>query len=134
MRALWKDVSAVITVMGVVSLGLLVGPAVPALADGTVSGSGTVNAIKAAERKINITHGPIAELKWPGMTMDFGVSKAVSLDRLKVGTAVVFELLKEADGSFVIQSLKPVISKPGSKTDSKTGSQTMKMKEHSHGH
>lgn len=106
-----------VALIGVVWLSLLLMTAVLATADGTISANGTVNAIKAAERKINITHGPIPELDWPGMTMDFAISKAVSLEKVEVGAAVVFELHKEADGSFVIESLKPM-EKPA----------------HSHGH
>ena len=96
--------------VAVASSCLLVLAAVSATADGTISGSGTVNEIKAAERKVNITHGPIPELKWPGMTMDFELSEAVSIEKIEVGATVVFELHKRPDGSFVIESLKPAHS------------------------
>lgn len=92
-----------------ICLGLLVLAAAPAIAEGTFSGSGTVNAIDAPERKVNITHGPIPELKWPGMTMDFMLAKDVSVEDIKVGTAIDFELRKKADGSFVIESLNPAM-------------------------
>ena len=38
------------------------------------SGSGTINSVDAAGHKVNMTHGPVAALKWPGMTMDFPVA------------------------------------------------------------
>ncbi len=97
----------VLAPLAAVCAGLLFLAAAPASADETVSGSGTVNSVEAAERKINITHGPVPELEWPGMTMDFALSDAVSVEKIKVGAAVDFELRKTADGSFVIESLNP---------------------------
>src|SRR5215213_10191194 len=32
--------------------------------------TGTVNSVDAAQRKINLNHGPIPALGWPSMTMD----------------------------------------------------------------
>jgi Cu/Ag efflux protein CusF len=69
------------------------------------AGQGTLNAIDAANRKINITHGPIAALNWPGMTMDFGVAPGVDLKALKVGTKISFTLARDADGMYVIDEV-----------------------------
>jgi Cu/Ag efflux protein CusF len=95
-----------VTPIAIVWLGLLV-LAGASSADTTFIGTGTVNAVEASDQKINITHAPIPELKWPGMTMDFSLSKNVSVEKIKVGMAVDFELRKEADGSFVIVTLEP---------------------------
>jgi hypothetical protein len=42
--------------------------------------------------------------------MDFGLSRAVSIEKIKIGTTVDFELQKETNGSFVIEALKPAQS------------------------
>jgi len=71
------------------------------------SGQGTVNKIDAAARKLNITHGPIAALKWPGMTMDFGVASGVDLGAVKPGAKIGFTLGRGSDGMYVIDAVKP---------------------------
>lgn len=71
------------------------------------SGQGTVNAVDAAARKVNMTHGPIAALKWQGMTMDFTVAPSVDLVALKPGAKVGFTLSRGANGMYVIDSMKP---------------------------
>lgn len=70
------------------------------------TGQGTLNAIDAATRKLNITHGPIAALNWPGMTMDFGVAPGVDLGALKAGSKIKFTLTRGGDGMFVIDEIK----------------------------
>jgi Cu(I)/Ag(I) efflux system periplasmic protein CusF len=71
------------------------------------SGQGTVNSIDAAAGKINMTHGPVAALKWPGMTMDFIVAPGVDIGALKPGAKVGFTLMRGADGMYAIDSIKP---------------------------
>ena len=36
-----------------------------------VPGTGTVTAVNAPSRKITLDHGPIPEIKWPAMKMEF---------------------------------------------------------------
>jgi Cu/Ag efflux protein CusF len=70
-------------------------------------GSGTVISVNAAARTINLSHGPIASLGWPAMTMDFAVAPAVDLQALKPGSRVNFTI-EHADGDrYVIQSVTP---------------------------
>lgn len=71
------------------------------------SGEGQINSIDAGARKVNMTHGPVAALKWPGMTMDFPVAPGVDMGALKPGGKVGFTLTKGADGSYAIDSVKP---------------------------
>ncbi|WP_298351955.1 copper-binding protein [Rhodoblastus sp.] len=70
-------------------------------------GQGTVNAIDESRRLLNITHGPIAALDWPGMTMNFGVAPSVDLKALKAGAKISFTLTRGADGMYVIDAVKP---------------------------
>ena len=74
---------------------------------GHAQGTGTVNAVDASGHKINLTHGPIPALGWPGMTMDFAVAPAVDLRTLKPGTRVDFTIEQGDGGNYQIQSIKP---------------------------
>ena len=74
---------------------------------GHPQGTGTVNSVDASGHKINLTHGPIPALGWPGMTMDFAVVPAVDLRTLKPGTRVDFTIEQGAGGTYEIQSVKP---------------------------
>lgn len=70
-------------------------------------GSGTVNKVDTKGSKINITHGPIESLGWPGMTMDLPVKNAADLDKVKPGQSITFTLEKDARGRYVISEMKP---------------------------
>jgi Cu/Ag efflux protein CusF len=70
-------------------------------------GTGTVNAVDASGHKINLTHGPIPALGWPGMTMDFAVAPSVDLRSLKPGTRVNFTIEQGDGGNYEIRSVKP---------------------------
>ena len=69
------------------------------------SGVGVLNAIDAGQRKLNITHEPIAALHWPGMKMDFNVAPGVDLSALKPGGKVHFTLGRGADGMYQIDEI-----------------------------
>jgi Cu/Ag efflux protein CusF len=71
-------------------------------------GSGTVHKVDANAGKINITHGPIESLGWPGMTMDLPVKNKADLAKIKPGQSVTFVLEKDTKGQYVITELKPV--------------------------
>lgn len=71
------------------------------------SGEGTVNSVDAAGHKINMTHGPVAALKWPGMTMDFPVAPGVDMSTIKAGAKIGFTLKQSADRMYMIDSVKP---------------------------
>jgi Cu/Ag efflux protein CusF len=77
----------------------------PAGSDTPASGTGRINAVMAAERKVNITHEPIPALGWPGMTMDFRLSDTASLEGIEVGAKIIFRLRKAANGAYEIESL-----------------------------
>ena len=59
----------------------------------TASATGTVTAIDAAGSKITFNHGPIPEIKWPAMKMEFPVAPSVDLSKVKVGDKVRFTLI-----------------------------------------
>ena len=83
--------------------------AVPALAaDGAIhNGQGTVNRVDANAGKLNMTHGPILSLKWPGMTMDFTVKDKQVLKAVRPGQKVEFKLSEQSKGEYVISEIVP---------------------------
>jgi len=67
---------------------------------------GTLDAIDVKAGTVTITHGPIASLKWPGMTMDFALANASLAANIKPGAAVAIELVERKPGEWVITQLK----------------------------
>lgn len=80
---------------------------------GHAQGTGTVNSIDAAARKVNVTHDPIPAIGWPTMTMDFAVAPAVDLNAVAPGTRVNFDMEQGQGGMYVIQSIKPARNPAG---------------------
>lgn len=72
----------------------------------THRGQGTVNGVDTKAGKVNLSHGPIASLNWPAMTMGFPVKDAAMLDGIQPGMKVDFEL-EQAGGGYRIVSIKP---------------------------
>jgi Cu/Ag efflux protein CusF len=68
-------------------------------------GMGTVNAVDPRKRTINMSHGPISALGWPGMTMDFPIAPSVDLTHIKPGSRVNFSLEKDNAGAYQIKSV-----------------------------
>jgi Cu(I)/Ag(I) efflux system membrane fusion protein len=66
---------------------------------------GTLNSINE-DGTASITHGPIASLNWPGMTMDFALANSSLAAGIKPGSAISFELVERAPGEFVITKLQ----------------------------
>lgn len=58
-------------------------------------GVGTVTAVDNAKNKVTIAHGPIQSMKWPAMTMAFGVKDKALLSKLSTGKKVEFEFTQE---------------------------------------
>jgi RND family efflux transporter MFP subunit len=67
---------------------------------------GTLNAINA-DGTVNVTHGPVEDLDWPGMTMDFVLANPSLAADVKPGSAIVFEIVERKPGEWVIVRLQP---------------------------
>ena len=87
----------------VVRLGTVELPA-GAEAPVTAFGSGWIEYINVADRRMRISHGPIAELSWPAMNMDFEVGPGVDLQALEVGQDIRFQLRQAESGRFMIDA------------------------------
>lgn len=72
---------------------------------GRAHGVGVLNAIDADSRKVNISHGPIPALKWPGMKMDLPVTGSVDLAAFEAGQKVQFTVVKGEDHVFRISAM-----------------------------
>lgn len=67
--------------------------------------SAVVKAVDVANGKVTLSHGAIASLNWPPMTMTFTVKDKRFFDKLVVGNTVNVELVKDESG-FVVTAVK----------------------------
>ncbi|MBK9236784.1 MAG: efflux RND transporter periplasmic adaptor subunit, partial [Rhodoferax sp.] len=83
--------------------------AVGAIGASTVAhrAEGTVDEIDAKAATLSISHGAVASLKWPAMTMEFKLANGALLKGLQPGSAIAFEFVERQAGEWVITSLKP---------------------------
>lgn len=68
---------------------------------------GKVEEVDAKMGTASITHGPVASLKWPGMTMEFKAANDAILKQLKPGATIAFEFVERGQGEWVITSVTP---------------------------
>lgn len=104
------------TALIVVSLAIPAGPSIaqmgnmpmnkdtPMTAAKSASGTGTVVAVNAAGKKITFNHGPMPEIDWPAMKMEFPVAASVDLSKVKTGDKVKFTLTGSGK-SYTVQSI-----------------------------
>ncbi len=62
--------------------------------------------------EITLSHGPIATLKWPAMTMAFKLPRGGLPVRAAVGDRVTFEFVQQADGNFQLTAMAPAAAAP----------------------
>lgn len=82
-------------------------PAPAQAAEAKLMTDGVVRKIDAANGKITIKHGPIANLDMPGMTMVFRVVSPTLLNTVKEGDTVKFHA-ERLNGSFTVMAIKTV--------------------------
>jgi Cu(I)/Ag(I) efflux system membrane fusion protein len=75
------------------------------------SHQGTGKVEQVTDEAITLSHGPIATLQWPAMTMDFKKPKPDSFKEIKVGQTVQFSFVESGDG----YELKSVVAAAGGK-------------------
>jgi Cu/Ag efflux protein CusF len=73
----------------------------------TASATGTVTAVNTADRRITLNNGPIPELIWPAMNMEFPVLPSVDLSKVKVGDKVRFTISGGSGNVYTVQSINP---------------------------
>ena len=82
-------------------------PVIPPAARASVMSEGVVRKIDAANGKITLKHGPIANLDMPAMTMVFRVQPVELLNAVKVGDAIRFHA-EQLDGVLSVTAVQPV--------------------------
>ncbi|MBA3059356.1 MAG: efflux RND transporter periplasmic adaptor subunit [Gammaproteobacteria bacterium] len=83
---------------------------VPATSAAGHQAQGTVDSIDPTTGAISLSHGPVASLKWPAMTMEFKAANDALLKDLKPGARVEFEFVERQAGEWVITRVKPMVA------------------------
>jgi Cu(I)/Ag(I) efflux system membrane fusion protein len=83
------------------------GPGAAAGGPVTHRGEGGIEAVDPARSTVTLSHGPVASLKWPAMTMDFRVKDPALMRTLKPGQKVEFEFVDSGSGEYLIVRAKP---------------------------
>ncbi|MBW8372073.1 MAG: copper-binding protein [Thiobacillus sp.] len=81
-------------------------PVTPPAAEASAMSEGVVRKIDAANARLTLRHGPIANLDMPGMTMVFRVQPPELLDAVKVGDKVRFHA-EDINGAFTVTAIQP---------------------------
>lgn len=70
-----------------------------------VHAEATVNSM--SDGMVNVSHGPIAEIGWPAMTMDLVLLEGAEVGDIEAGDEVMMMLEKGEDGMYAIRALMP---------------------------
>src|SRR5450830_1819456 len=77
-------------------------PAAPAAPAASIAGGhqaeGTVDGVDLKEGTVSLSHGPVASLKWPAMTMEFKAANASLLKDVKPGARIAIEFVERQPG------------------------------------
>jgi RND family efflux transporter MFP subunit len=68
---------------------------------------GKVVEVDAKAQTVTISHGPVASLKWPAMTMDFALANSALVKDLQPHAAIGFEFVERGKGEWVITKITP---------------------------
>ncbi len=74
--------------------------------DFVVFGSGIVEAIDQQARRIRVSHGPIEDLGWAAMTMEFDVLPGADLGSIHIGQNIRFSLHPSTVGDYEIEIIQ----------------------------
>ncbi|MBU0498760.1 MAG: efflux RND transporter periplasmic adaptor subunit [Gammaproteobacteria bacterium] len=69
---------------------------------------GTFDAHDSAAATVTLTHKPIPALKWPGMTMDFGLASPTLVQGLLPDQPIHFRFEDRGNGQFVVTAIERV--------------------------
>ena len=85
-------------------------PAAPTAAGHQAQGN--VVEVDAKTQSVTLSHGAVASLKWPAMTMNFALANSAQLKDLKPGAAIAFEFVERGKGEWVITKITPAAATP----------------------
>ena len=72
----------------------------------TATGTATVTAVNIQNRKVTLDHGPMPDIEWPAMKMEFATAPSVDLSKVKTGDKVRFTL-SGSGNTYTVQSISP---------------------------
>lgn len=105
--ALADDMSGMKGDVGGMKMDQMAGMEKPQKKTATAHGVGVIKAMDAKAPSLTLAHGPIAEVKWPAMTMTFKVADAKLLKGLKVGSKIAFTFESAGMEDSTITALRP---------------------------
>ena len=76
---------------------------------------------KVSPAALTLSHGPIATMKWPAMTMDFKLPSGGAPSNLQAGDRVKFEFVVGADGLPQLTQVTPIAREPKSASAAAAG-------------
>lgn len=68
---------------------------------------GKVDEVDLQNGVATLSHGPVASLRWPAMTMEFKAANAALLQSLKPGARITFVFVERKPGEWVITEVQP---------------------------
>jgi Cu/Ag efflux protein CusF len=68
----------------------------------THKAAGTVKKVDQAAARVTIAHGPVASLKWPAMTMGFGLKDKALLSKLAPEKKIEFEFVQQGRDYLIV--------------------------------
>ncbi len=74
-----------------------------------ITATGTIDAVDMTARSATVTHGPMAEIGMPGMTMDFVVDDALDVGALPVGTELRLTFSRPDGMTMILAAAEPVM-------------------------
>ena len=114
----WRTQAAVVATTGLLTLGAATAhgqtapaatptstPAAASAAQAPAKAEAEVRRVEAATGRIQLRHGPIANLDMPPMTMVFRVKSPALLEGLKEGDRILFTAEK-IDGAYTVTSVE----------------------------
>ena len=78
------------------------------------SAEGSIEAIDLKGGLMTVSHGPVASLKWPAMSMEFSVANSGLLQGYKAGDVIGFEFVERQPGEWVVTSIRRLQAAPAS--------------------
>ena len=81
--------------------GMDMGKKPAAGAQATHTATGVVKKVDPKAGTVTLAHEPVKSLKWPAMTMSFGVKDKALLDKMQAGKKVEFEFVQEGRSNII---------------------------------
>lgn len=98
------------SLLAALAVAVSLGASLDALAQSRLpanASQGEVRKVDKAAGKVTLRHGPLENLKMPGMTMPFTVADPKMLDGLKEGDQVRFVAEQGQGGTLTVMAIEP---------------------------